>query len=103
MASYVDCASIMFKGKKRHHLTADSVAELHLFAGALGIKRCWFHKAKTHPHYDVTDESREAALAAGAIGVSQKELASLARKLAKPPSCIASQKNTPSKARATPK
>lgn len=30
-----------------------SVENLHAMAEELGIKRCWFHASKDHPHYDV--------------------------------------------------
>lgn len=30
-----------------------SVENLHLMAGTLGIKRCWFHSGSKYPHYDI--------------------------------------------------
>ena len=30
-----------------------TVENLHLMAVDLGIKRCWFHSSKDHPHYDI--------------------------------------------------
>jgi hypothetical protein len=75
MAVYVDDAGIPFRGKRRHHLTADTFIELHGFAARIGVARCWHHAAKRHPHYDVTDEQREAAIAAGAFAVNPKVLA----------------------------
>lgn len=74
MAVCVDQAGIFWRGRRRHHLAADSLAELHAFAEAIGIKRCWFHNAPGHPHYDVTDEQRAAAIAAGAEMVSSRAL-----------------------------
>lgn len=75
MAVYVDNASILYKGKPRHHLTADSFEELHQFCAKLDIKRCWFHSsAKRHPHYDITDPQREAALQSGALQVDGRIL-----------------------------
>lgn len=82
MSVYVDAAGILYRGKPRHHLTADSLAELHAFAESIGVKRCWFHKARTHPHYDVTDAQREKALQAGAEAVDTRVLAGVARRLA---------------------
>lgn len=41
---YVDDAGIMWKGKLRYHMTADTRAELHEFAESIGVKRCWYHK-----------------------------------------------------------
>jgi len=85
MAVYVDNASIVFKGKPRHHLTADTLEELHGFCERVGIKRCWFHNARRHPHYDVTDVQREAAIEAGAVAVSARDLMLKARALAPSP------------------
>jgi hypothetical protein len=30
-----------------------TVENLYKMAEALGIKRCWFHNSKNHPHYDI--------------------------------------------------
>ncbi len=79
MAVYVDNAGIMFMGKPRHHLAADTLEELHAFCEQIGVKRCWFHNAKRHPHYDVTCAQREAAIAAGAVAVTSRELVALRR------------------------
>lgn len=35
------------------HLAADTLDELHLFAGKVGLKREWFQNHPKHPHYDV--------------------------------------------------
>lgn len=57
------------------HLTADSKKELHEFAEKLGLKRCWYHTAKKHPHYDVVSrENWQKAVELGAKRVSSKEL-----------------------------
>lgn len=82
MAAYVDDAAIAFRGKPRFHLTADSVDELHTFAAAVGIARCWFHRGARHPHYDVTADERLAAIAAGAHAVDARTLVRVARRLA---------------------
>lgn len=50
-----------------------SVAELHEFAGRIGVKRCWYHKG----HYDLRPHQREAAFVAGAFEVTAKKLVSL--------------------------
>jgi hypothetical protein len=71
---YVDDAAIMYRSKLRYHLIADSLAELHAFCKTVGINRCWFHNARGHPHYDVTGPQREAAIAAGAIPITDREL-----------------------------
>ena len=81
MSAYVDDAAILFKGKLRYHLTADSLAELHTFCARVGVNECWFHRKSRYPHYDVTGVQRDAALAAGALAISPKELVLLAKRL----------------------
>ena len=81
MAVYVDQAAILYKGKPRHHMTADSIEELHSFADRADINRCWYHRGARHPHYDITDEQRHTALQAGAVAVSSRELMIVARRL----------------------
>ncbi|MBI6727198.1 DUF4031 domain-containing protein, partial [Pseudomonas viridiflava] len=47
MATYVDDAEIMLRGKYRYHMTSDRVEELHAFAKLASINKCWFDpKAK---------------------------------------------------------
>lgn len=79
MAIYVDDAAVVWKGKKRFHLGATSVDELHRFADSIGINRCWFHAGARHPHYDVTESQRAAALLAGAQAVTSRELVRIYR------------------------
>lgn len=74
MTIYVDDAGLLWRGKPRHHLMADTLPELHAFASAIGVRRCWFHNTKGLPHYDVTDDQRRAALCAGAIALKPKDL-----------------------------
>ncbi|WP_244797461.1 DUF4031 domain-containing protein [Caballeronia grimmiae] len=81
MTAYVDDAAIMYKGKLRYHMTADTLGELHDFAHQIGVNRCWFHRGARHPHYDITTEQREAALKAGAHEVTARELLSAAKRL----------------------
>lgn len=41
-------------GPRRHLVYVPfSVENLHHMAAVLGIKRCWFHASKRHPHYDI--------------------------------------------------
>lgn len=57
------------------HLVSDtSLAELHEFAAALGLRREWFQEGKSIPHYDVTGPAYELALARGALLVSSREI-----------------------------
>lgn len=49
------CSGIKFYHDGMRHLVCVpfSVENLHAMAEELGIKRCWFHASKDHPHYDV--------------------------------------------------
>jgi hypothetical protein len=49
------------------HLIADTNEELHEFAMLLGLKRQWFHKSVSGPHYDLTASKRSEAVLRGAI------------------------------------
>lgn len=81
MTAYVDDAQVMWRGKYRYHLVADSLDELHQFCKDIGVKRCWYHAHRRHPHYDITGPQRDAAIAAGAVPVDGAELVRLARQL----------------------
>jgi hypothetical protein len=83
MMVYVDDAAILWRGKRRYHMTADTLDELHRAAAEAGINRCWFHRGAAHPHYDVTDVQRDAAVSLGAKEVSQRELVLIAVRLRK--------------------
>jgi hypothetical protein len=66
------------------HLVSDaSLAELHEFAEGLGLRREWLHR-KSIPHYDLTGEVYELALARGALLVSSRELVRRAVRLSGP-------------------
>jgi hypothetical protein len=80
MAVCVDRAAVLWRGRRRHHLAADTLAELHAFAARVGIRRCWFHNNARHPHYDVTDEQRAAAIVAGALEVDERTLVVVAKR-----------------------
>jgi hypothetical protein len=67
VAIYVDDEQIPWRGKLWCHLVADSLAELHSFAGDLGLKRAWFQEKSVYPHYDVTLGVRDRAIALGAV------------------------------------
>jgi hypothetical protein len=52
------------------HLQADTLAELHEFAGRLGLRREWFQSKPGRPdkdHYDLTEAARERAVRLGAV------------------------------------
>lgn len=52
------------------HMLADTEAELHAMAAAIGVRRKWFQG----DHYDVCDASRKAAVARGAVEVTQRDM-----------------------------
>jgi len=67
MTVFVDNERIAWRGKLWCHLVAESLSELHAFAGRLGLQRSWFQDKASYPHYDVTTEVRERALRQGAL------------------------------------
>lgn len=54
-------------GHQWSHLWADSPAELHSMAAAIGMRREWFQDKPGFPHYDLVPPRREQALFLGAI------------------------------------
>lgn len=71
------------------HLVGDTEDELHEFASRLGLRRAWYQEHRRHPalnHYDVTEDTRQAALALGAVPLTWREMARMlrARRLADP-------------------
>lgn len=81
MAVYVDNARIVWKEYLWCHLVADSENELHLFAQRLGLKRCWYQKKASYPHYDITIKQRKMALELGAIEGTRKQIIECAKEL----------------------
>jgi hypothetical protein len=57
------------------HLTADTLDELHAFAGRLGLKRAWFQNHPRHPHYDLTPGKRAQAVRMGAVEYDTRTVA----------------------------
>lgn len=54
------------------HLFADTLEELHAFAGGLQQRRSYFQEHSNLPHYDLTPNKRQQAVRAGAIEVQTK-------------------------------
>lgn len=81
MAVYVDNARVEWQGKLWCHLVADSLDELHSFASHLGLRRSWFQRNASYPHYDVTVECREKALVLGAVAGARVQIITCARKM----------------------
>lgn len=57
------------------HLFGDTVEELQVFAGKLGLKRHWIQDADFFPHYDLTSNKYLLAHIRGAVLLSHKESA----------------------------
>ena len=71
MTILVDEARWPWRGRRWAHLVSDeSYDELHRFAAALGIPRPAFQG----DHYDVFTDLRAAAIDAGAVAISSREL-----------------------------
>lgn len=71
MTVYVDDAVVPWRGRRWAHLMADSLAELHAFAAALGLPRHAFQNRTSGAHYDVPAELREEAIRLGAVALSR--------------------------------
>ena len=54
------------------HLIADTNEELHEFAARLGMRRSWFQKATSGPHYDLTEPKRRLAVSLGAVELEDR-------------------------------
>lgn len=60
---------------KMSHMIADTDAELHAMADRIGVARRWHQKPPRHDsHYDVALTKRGAAVAAGAIEITWRQL-----------------------------
>eukprot|EP00747_Dinoflagellata_sp_TGD_P150320 gnl/TRDRNA2_/TRDRNA2_177097_c2_seq1.p2 gnl/TRDRNA2_/TRDRNA2_177097_c2~~gnl/TRDRNA2_/TRDRNA2_177097_c2_seq1.p2 ORF type:complete len:102 (+),score=3.88 gnl/TRDRNA2_/TRDRNA2_177097_c2_seq1:60-365(+) len=81
MAVYVDNVRIPWRGKEWCHLLADSLEELHQFAAKIGLRRAWFQRAASYPHYDITVSVRTKALRLGAIAATRPEIIASAKRL----------------------
>jgi len=59
------------------HLISDATpgdnAELHAFAEKIGLKREWFQRSSSVPHYDLTAGRRATAVKAGAIELDDRQ------------------------------
>lgn len=62
------------------HLIADTNEELHRFALSLNLKREWFQKSVSSPHYDLTAKKRALAVKIGAIELSRKDFSTMIRR-----------------------
>src|SRR5262249_20253796 len=80
---YVDAAIWDWQGLKWAHLLADDTDDLHRFAATLGIHRVSYHgpPRTSVPHYDLTANERQRALALGAVACSRDEIVAIVRRI----------------------
>lgn len=80
MAVYVDYSRNKLGRLICSHMVADSLAELHSMARAIGMKRQWFQSEASFPHYDVSTARRKQAVRLGAVEVGRRELVRVMRR-----------------------
>lgn len=72
MSVYVDGERNRFGRMIMCHMFADSLAELHAMASAIGMDRNWFQPL-SFPHYDVSLSRRAVAVSKGAVEVDRRQ------------------------------
>lgn len=72
MAVYVDGEQNKLGRMIMCHMFADTIAELHAMADAIGMRRQWFQPF-SFPHYDVAKGRRARAVVLGAVEVTRRE------------------------------
>ena len=80
MAVYVDQARNRLGRMIMCHMFADTIAELHEMARAIGMKRSWFQPF-SFPHYDVAQGRRKKAIELGAVEVDRRQGYHIRKKL----------------------
>lgn len=83
MTVYVDDAIWKWAGRRWCHMLADDIAELHRFAGLLGIHQLSYQgPPKTSaPHYDITGFERDRAIRLGAVPCGREEIVQIFRRV----------------------
>lgn len=79
MTVYVDDHRAPYGRMKMCHLLADTDDELHAMADQIGIARRWYQDTTSGPHYDIALSKRALAVAAGAVEVTVRQMAFMAR------------------------
>lgn len=72
MAVYVDQERNRLGRMIMCHMFAETAAELHAMAAAIGMRRQWYQPV-SFPHYDVCLARRSLAIALGAIEVGRRQ------------------------------
>ena len=78
MSVYVDEMSVCvpnknWRYKQSCHLVADTVEELHYFAGRMRLNPAWFQGKPFLPHYDLTMGKRNQAIRLGAVALNRAQ------------------------------
>lgn len=81
MSVYVDSAFIPYRRMLMSHLIADDLDELHEMADAIGVKRKWFQRQSSMPHYDICKSKRDKAIQCGAVVLDRREFAKKMREI----------------------
>ena len=89
MAIYVDDVFVparigAHQSRWCHLMTDGEIQGLHAFARSIGAMRSWFHPHERLPHYDVPEDVRKKAVAAGAIEIGSEDRARLMTRGARP-------------------
>lgn len=63
------------------HMTADTIDELETMARRLSLKPSWLQNQGNHLHYDICKGNRIHAIRLGAVQVSSRTIARVARQL----------------------
>ncbi len=80
MTVYVDTMQAKFGRMTMSHMAADTTEELLAMADRIGVARKWIQKAGTPAeHFDVCKSKKAAAIAAGAVEISQLQFGRLIR------------------------
>ena len=76
MTVYVDDMRAKFGRMVMCHMLADSTEELLAMADRIGVARRWIQKpGTTHEHFDISLGKRTLAVRAGAVEITQRDLA----------------------------
>lgn len=92
MSVYVDDmrAEFVVRGRRMIfcHMIADTSEELHAMATAIGVAHRWLqHGGTPREHFDIVLAKRRIAVKAGAMEITQRELASKTLARAKAATC----------------
>lgn len=80
MAVYIDTMNAKYGRMIMCHMLADSEEELNDMADIIGVNRKWIQYSGTYKvHYDICLAKKAKAMNAGAIEITQQQLARLLR------------------------